>query len=101
MQTLLLKNGHLPICLMLFFLMLPLTGCGKNTLMSSLGLKSKSPDTAEGLAMKGLDYYEHGKYYKAKESFEKLLNNYPFSEYSLLAELKTADSNFYLEEGDW
>jgi outer membrane protein assembly factor BamD len=80
------------------FLLLSLIGCGKNTLMSSLGFESSSLDSAEGLAMKGLDYYEHGKYFKAKGAFEKLLNNYPFSEYSLLAELKAADSTYYMEE---
>lgn len=98
MQNLLSKQGQLFICLMALFLTLFLTGCGKNTLMSSLGFETRSSDTPEGLAMRGLDYYEHGKYHKAKDAFEKLMNNYPFSEYSLLAELKTADSSFYLEE---
>ena len=97
MQTLLLKRKHLLICLMAFFLLLPLTGCSKNDLYTSLGFRAKAPESAESLAMKGLDYYERGKYDKAKKSFETLLNSYPFSEYSLLAELKTADSNFYLE----
>ncbi len=97
-QTFLLKHNHLFICLMVFFLLLPLTGCSKNDLFTSLGFSSRTADSPEALAMKGLDYYEHGKYEKAKRSFEKLLSSYPFSEYSLLAELKTADSNFYLEE---
>jgi len=98
MQTLFLKHKHLFICLMVFFLLLPLTGCSKKNFISSLGFQSKTPDTAEALAMKGLDSYEHGKYYKAKEAFEALLSRYPFSEYSLLAELKTADSNYYMKE---
>lgn len=98
MQTIFLKHKHLFICLMIFFLLLPLTGCSKNNFMSSLGFGSKTEDSVESLAMKGLDYYEHGKYDKAKKSFETLLNRYPFSEYSLLAELKVADSTFYLEE---
>ena len=98
MQTFLLKHKHLFICLMVFFLLLPLTGCSKNDLFSSLGFSPKTADSPEALAMKGLDYYEHAKYDKAKESFEKLLSSYPFSEYSLLAELKTADSSFYMKE---
>lgn len=97
MQTLLLKYKHLLICLMVFFLLLPLSGCSKNKLFSSLGFHSKTEESVEALAMKGLDHYEHGKYYKAKESFEALLNRFPFSDYSLLAELKVADSNFYLK----
>jgi outer membrane protein assembly factor BamD len=98
MQTLLLKRKHLLICLLALFLLLPLTGCSKGDLYTSLGFRAKSPESAESLAMKGLDYYERGKYNKAKESFEGLLNSYPFSEYGLLAELKSADSNFYLKE---
>ena len=98
MRILLMKHRQLLLCLMAFFLVVSLTGCGKNSVMSSLGFESRTPDSVEGLAMQGLDYYEHGKYHKAKESFEVLLSRYPFSEYSLLAELKVADSTFYLEE---
>ena len=98
MQTLLLKRTHLLICFLAFFLLLPLTGCSKDKIKTSLGFREKSPESVESLAMKGLDYYERGKYHKAKESFETLLNLYPFSEYSLLAELKAADSTYYMEE---
>ncbi|MFC1826802.1 outer membrane protein assembly factor BamD [Thermodesulfobacteriota bacterium] len=98
MQNLLLKRKLLIIFLMSFFLLLSLTGCSKDNVFSSLGFRQKSPESVESLAMKGLDYYEHGKYNKAKESFQTLLNLYPFSEYSLLAELKSADSAFHMEE---
>lgn len=64
---------------------------------SSLGFSTPPPGSAQDLAIKGLDYYSRGKYEKAKKSFEMLLTQYPFSEYSLLAELKTADSSYYLE----
>ena len=98
MQNLLLKRKLLIIFLISFFLLLSLTGCSKDDVYSSLGFRQKSPESVESLAMKGLDYYEHGKYNKAKESFQTLLNLYPFSEYSLLAELKSADSAFHMEE---
>jgi len=81
---------------MVFFLLLLLTGCSKFNLLSSLGFQAKPAESAQALAMKGLDNYEHGKYYKAKGAFETLLSRYPFSEYSLLAELKGADSNYYM-----
>ncbi|KPK28653.1 MAG: hypothetical protein AMJ61_01650 [Desulfobacterales bacterium SG8_35_2] len=97
MQILFFKHTKLYVCLLTFLLILPLAGCSKEKFFSSLGFRASSPDTAENLALKGLDYYSHGKYDKAKRSFETLLNQYPFSDYSLLAELKTADSNFYLE----
>ena len=98
MQPLFLKYKQPLIYLMVFFLLLPLAGCSKNKIASSFGFGSKTEDSVESLAMKGLDYYEHGVYHKAKQSFETLLSRYPFSDYSLLAELKVADSNFYLEE---
>ena len=72
-----MKHRQLLLCLMAFFLMLPSAGCGQNSVMSSLGFESRTPDSVEGLAMKGLDYYEHGKYLKAKDSFEMLLSRYP------------------------
>ena len=97
MKTFLLKHKYLFICPMVFFLLLPLTGCSKDKFYSSLGFRAKTPESVEALAIKGLDYYERGKYNKAKQSFETLLSRYPFSEYSLLAELKGADSDFYME----
>jgi outer membrane protein assembly factor BamD len=97
MQILTLKHKQLLIGLLALLLLFPLAGCSKQKFYSSLGFRSASADTAEGLASKGLDYYSRGKYDKAKQSFETLLNQYPFSEYSLLAELKTADSNYYLK----
>lgn len=98
MQPLFLKQKQLFIYFLVFFLIMSLAGCSKNKIASSFGFGSKMEDSVESLAMKGLDYYEHGKYHKAKESFETLLNRYPFSDYSLIAELKVADSNYYLEE---
>jgi outer membrane protein assembly factor BamD len=97
MQMLFFRHKQLYVFLLALLLALPLSGCSKDRFFSSLGFRASSPDTAENLALKGLDYYSQGKYDKAKRSFETLLNQYPFSEYSLLAELKTADSNFYLE----
>ena len=97
MKNILFKKKHFAIYTMVVFLLLFLTGCSKFNLFSSLGFRAKPEETPQALAMKGLDNFEHGKYYKAKDAFEKLLNRYPFSEYSLLAELKTADSNYYLK----
>lgn len=92
------KSKRFFICLLALLLLIPLAGCSKDKFYTSLGFRASPPaDNAEGLALKGLDYFSQGKYNKAKRSFETLLNQYPFSEYSLLAELKTADSNYYLE----
>ena len=96
MKNILFKKKHFAIYTMVVFLLLFLTGCSKFNLFSSLGFRAKPEETPQALAMKGLDNFEHGKYYKAKDAFEKLLSRYPFSEYSLLAELKAADSNYYM-----
>ena len=74
-----------------------LAGCSSKKTMNALGFTADHPDTPEALAMQGLDYYNHGKYEKALASFEAIMNRYPFSEYSMLAELKSADSNYYME----
>lgn len=91
------KHKQLLIGLLALFFIVGLAGCSKEKFYSSLGVRGPTADTAEGLALKGLDYYSRAKYEKAKRAFETLLNQYPFSEYSLLAELKTADSNYFLK----
>jgi outer membrane protein assembly factor BamD len=97
MQILTIKSRRPFICLLAFLLIIQLAGCSMEKFYSSLGFSTPSPGSAQDLAIKGLDYYSRGKYEKAKKSFEMLLTQYPFSEYSLLAELKTADSSYYLE----
>ncbi len=54
--------------------------------------------TVQDLAIKGLDEYNVGDYHTAIEYFQKILDRYPFSEQAKLAELKAADSNYYLEK---
>lgn len=56
------------------------------------------PDTAESLTMEALDNFNHGKYGKAVETFEDLRDRYPFTRFSLLAELKMADCRYYMNE---
>ncbi len=74
-----------------------LAGCSAKKAKEALGFSPRQPDTPQALAMKGLNYYNHGKYEKALTSFEAIMNRYPFSEYSMLPKLKSADSNYYLE----
>lgn len=76
-----------------------LSGCAAyESTLDLLGLgKNHRPDTAEAMAMEALDNFNHGKYEKALKSFEELKNRFPFSQFSLLAELKTADCKYYLE----
>lgn len=60
----------------------------------------REEQTADQLAQEGMAAFEKGKHRKAIESFEKLRDWYPFSKYASLAELKTADAYYHLEEYD-
>ncbi|MEN8135870.1 MAG: outer membrane protein assembly factor BamD [Thermodesulfobacteriota bacterium] len=62
------------------------------------GLKNKEEMPAEDLAKKGLEQYNHGKYFLAVETFNIIKERFPFSRFSLLAELKSADSKFYMKD---
>lgn len=52
---------------------------------------------AEDLAKRGLEQYRHGKYFLAVETFNTIKERFPFSRFSLLAELKSADCKFNME----
>ncbi len=62
------------------------------------GLENKEEIPAEDLAKKGLEQYNHGKYFLAVETFNIIKDRFPFSRFSLLAELKSADSKFYMKD---
>ncbi|HID68942.1 MAG TPA: outer membrane protein assembly factor BamD [Desulfobacterales bacterium] len=53
--------------------------------------------SAQTLAGKGMDEYSVGNYYKARKYFDEILDYYPFSQEATLAQLKGADSNYYME----
>ncbi len=58
---------------------------------------SNSQLSATTLAAKGIDEFSVGKYHKALKYFEEILDYYPFSPEATLAQLKGADSNYYME----
>jgi outer membrane protein assembly factor BamD len=87
---------HIPtICLVV---LLVTTGCStiKNQWNKIFG--TEDIGTAQELAWEGMDAYEDGKYQKAIEKFQQLKDNYPFSKYAILAELKIADAHYQREE---
>jgi len=51
---------------------------------------------AKELLTKGMDDYNVGKYYTAIDSFNEILDKYPFSQEAVLAELKAADCSYFL-----
>lgn len=53
--------------------------------------------SAQTLAGKGIEEFSNGRYYKARKYFDEILDYYPFSPEAMLAQLKAADSNYYME----
>ncbi len=75
-----------------------LSGC--TSIKETLGFDSQKAEVylpAEQLIMKGMDEYNDGTYYLALDYFNEILDRYPFSPQAPLAELKAADSNYYME----
>jgi outer membrane protein assembly factor BamD len=62
------------------------------------GKEVRNEKTAKELAEEGTKRYEDGNYMGAVESFEKLKEWYPFSDLSILAELKIADAYYHMEK---
>ncbi|MCD6138353.1 MAG: outer membrane protein assembly factor BamD [Deltaproteobacteria bacterium] len=72
------------------FAMIQLAGCA--------WFKSKEGKTARELTEEGMEAYGKKNYLKAIESFEKLRDWYPFSRYTILAELKLGDAHYKRKE---
>lgn len=53
--------------------------------------------SAQTLAGQGMEEFSNGNYYKARKNFDQILDYYPFSPEAMLAQLKAADSNYYME----
>jgi len=77
------------------FLTISLSGCA--TLAEWFGFDDSSTiqQSAESLAVEGMDDFTVGSYHSALEKFEEILDRYPFSPEAMLAELKAADSHYY------
>ena len=72
--------------------------------LGACGTKNNSgdaeQDAPELLAMEGMDEFNQGNYRQALEIFQDLKERYPFSSVGVLAELKAADSTYYLRRYD-
>ncbi len=86
------------LCVVL--LTISLSGCAtlKDWFSFSTEGKTDVQFPAERLAIKGMDDFNVGKYFTALDYFDEILRKHPFSPQALLAELKAADCNFYLEK---
>jgi outer membrane protein assembly factor BamD len=79
------------------------TGCGTDLTQYYFGyLFDKSSSTidqnAEQLAMEGMDKMKEKDYDDALKAFRKLKEQYPYSKYAILAELKLGDAYFQKRE---
>ncbi|PIY25046.1 MAG: outer membrane protein assembly factor BamD [Deltaproteobacteria bacterium CG_4_10_14_3_um_filter_60_8] len=50
------------------------------------------------LTAQAMDAFNRGRYSTALEDFKDVRDQFPFSKYSLLAELKSADAHYYMKE---
>ncbi|MFA4911214.1 MAG: outer membrane protein assembly factor BamD [Desulfobacteria bacterium] len=82
--------GKRLLLLVSLFLSLSITGC--------FWTKERKVNTVEGLFNQAFAYYQDEKYRKAREAFEELRDNYPLSKYSIVAELRIADSYYHEKE---
>jgi len=57
-------------------------------------------ETPRELARVGMIYFQDKNYKKAIETFQKIRDLHPFSPYTILAELKIADSHYYKKDYD-
>lgn len=80
------------------FLMFGLTGCATMKKWFGFDDSSTIQQSASSLAVEAMEEYNVGKYYKAVEKFEEIMDRFPFSPEAMLAELKAADSHYFQEE---
>ena len=52
----------------------------------------------EAMAMEAMDEFNHAQYNVALKKFGEIQERFPFSRFSLMAELKSADCHFYLQQ---
>lgn len=69
------------------------------TLLSGCATQEVLPPgkEAEKMVQEALTDFNHGKYFTALPLFKKIKEQFPYSTHSLLAELKSADCNYYME----
>ena len=85
------------LLLVIFSLLIFASGCA--TMKETFRIEEKAEVSlpAEQLIIKGMEEFNIGKYFLAIEYFNEILDRYPFSPQAPLAELKAADSNYYME----
>ncbi len=85
------------LSLLVAVLLLPGCALYDNT-VQYLGVSTahSTPDTPDSLALDAIDNFNHGNYSAALKTFNDIRDRFPFSQAGLLAELKSADCEYYL-----
>jgi len=87
--------GRLALHILVLSVTISLSGCATLSEWFGFDTSSTVQKSAESLAVEGMDDFNVGSYHSALESFEEILDRYPFSPEAMLAELKAADSHYY------
>lgn len=77
------------------FLMVFLAGCASS---GSDSVEVTEKNEAEDLMKSGLEAFDEKYYTSARESFQKIIDRYPYSQHRFDAELKLADAFYYEKE---
>lgn len=80
---------------LILLLLFSLSGCASMDSWFSSGEEVRL--SAPNLVDRGMSEFAQGNYYKARKYFDEILDYYPFSPEAMLAELKGADSNYFME----
>ena len=93
-------NVRLPCCVALWLLALP--GCASDPPVFEEVPPAEELYESALLTLEGryILFYHHVKYTEAIEELQAIIDNYPYSEYAVLAELKIADAYFDNEKYD-
>jgi len=92
--SIILRIYKMKKCLILGLFVVFLSGC------SLFEESSQMNKSAQQLAAEGAAAFMNKDYNDAVKAYTDLKDWYPFSKYAILAELKTADAHFHLEEYD-
>lgn len=88
---------RLPLFLAVCAALLMLPGCSVYRDIKSMFTDGDTVQASpESLAMDAIDEYNHGQYSSALKLFGEIQERFPFSRFSLMAELKTADCQYHL-----
>jgi len=98
LPPLLVRNHYSVLLIPILIIFLTISGCAG--ISEDLGLEKTKEvvQTADELTILAMEDFNVGKYHSAILKFEEIIERYPFSPRALLAELKSADCHYYMEE---